>query len=182
MTRTGDICMVGITCDYGITLAMRSHEYSLYHLGDHIYCCARALAGDIFAEIKIKLAAQYLNQNLKIPIKKAQELLWQLYPDITTDPVLLAAQENNRQYLYATQLDGSCTDNNHVAASGRGTAIAEAMDWLAKNWDRNQDLMMSEVMARKVLQNWDTFQNTSTEVIVLYKRKEDAALDTDDSK
>ncbi|XP_022222991.2 uncharacterized protein LOC111074498 [Drosophila obscura] len=177
---TKDVYAVGVTCNYGMTIAMIKNDYTLYHLGDHIYCCARILARNIIGGIKDQLADQYLNQNQNIPVKKAQQLLWQKYPDIATDPFLLAAQEDNRQYLYAPQLDGSASNNNHIAVCGRGTAIAKTMNWLVDNWDKDQNLKKSEQMARVALKNWDTFHNRTMDVIVLYKRKEDAPMDIDD--
>ncbi|XP_002138269.3 uncharacterized protein yip3 [Drosophila pseudoobscura] len=183
MENPGDICLVGITCNNGITIAMRSEDYLVYHLGDHIYCCAHGgvFVRDIMTEVRNQLAAKYLDQDQKIPVKKAQQLLWQQYPAIASAPVLFAGHdfENNRQYLYAPQQDGSVT-NNRFAACGSGTALEQARMWLSDKWHRGQSLMVSEQMARMVLKNWDSSQKSDKDVFVMYRRQEDAPMDADE--
>ncbi|XP_017147728.1 uncharacterized protein LOC108159185 [Drosophila miranda] len=183
MAYPGDISLVGITSNKGITIAMRSEEFFVYHLGAHIYCCAydKVFVRKIMSGVRKQLAAKYLDQDQKIPVRKAQQLLWQKYPAIVSAPVLFAGHDydTNRQYLFAPQKDGIVT-NNRFAACGSGRALEQARKWVATKWYRDQSLMESQQMAQMVLKNWDSPQKPFKDVIVLYRRLEDAPTDSDE--
>ncbi|XP_016971186.1 proteasome subunit beta type-2 [Drosophila rhopaloa] len=167
--------MVGLICDDGLILATSSSDNLLYHLEDHIYCCAPRFGIDrekILA-VGAEVDSQTRERGEKMTVGQVRDMLCQKYKHEECVNVLLGGQDPLGLHIYSLKPNGG---SRRVIYAAKGKESNHTVAYLGEHWNESLKVHQAEQIAKESLQLED---NDYVDMCSVYKTEHRTHMDCD---